>query len=237
MLGALDTAHSEALRRSQLAFLGEIAGNIAHEVRTPLSTLKAAAQLVGNPGVAPDRQQRLLESIVSEVDRLNRVVTDLVDIARPATASYRPEPVGPVVARAVSLFAAAADTASVQLQYDAAPEPLVVRGSSDRLYQTLVNLIRNAMQAVGESGTVTVRSRRHGDTVVLEIEDSGPGVPPDMLPKIFSPFVTMKPDGAGLGLAIARRIVEEHGGTISVENREDVGARFTIRLPLTDDTA
>jgi two-component system sensor histidine kinase HydH len=232
MLRSLDVAHAEAIQRSKLTFLGEIAGNVAHEIRTPLSVLKAAAQLLGRPATDPQRQRDLLATIVSEVDRLNTVVTDLVDLARPAGVSYRREALAAIVVRAATFFSAAAEEAGVYLGHEIDAGDLSVRCSPDQLHQVLLNLIGNALQAVGSAGSIRIRCRRDGRCVLVQVEDSGPGIRADLLPRIFSPFFSTRPGGTGLGLAICKRIVEEHGGTIGAENRGEGGARFTVRLPL-----
>jgi signal transduction histidine kinase len=232
MLRSLDVAHAEAIQRSKLTFLGEIAGNVAHEIRTPLSVLKAAAQLLGRPGTDPQRQHDLVTTIVSEVDRLNAVVTDLVELARPAAVSYQREALATIVVRAATFFSAAAEEAGVYLGHEVDAENLSVRCSPDQLHQVLLNLIGNALQAVGRAGSIRIRCRRDGRCVLLQVEDSGPGIRADLLSRIFSPFFTTRPGGTGLGLAICKRIVEEHGGTIGAENCGEGGARFTVRLPL-----
>lgn len=235
MMESLATAQREALTRSRLAFLGEIAANVAHEVRTPLSVLKTAAQLLARGGMPAEEQRELALTTAAEVDRLNAVVTSLVDLARPKPVQRRLEPLDPILDRAVSFFRPLAAKARVDIVREAANGRLMVRGSADQLYQVLLNLLQNAIQAMHGPGAVTVTSARENGVVVVAVEDTGPGFAPDVLPRVFSPFVTTKADGAGLGLAIVKRMVEEHGGTVGAENRPGGGARVWVRLPLREE--
>jgi len=231
MMESLSTAQREALARSRLAFLGEIAANVAHEVRTPLSVLKTAAQLLARGGMPAAEQRELALMAAAEVDRLNAVVTSLVDLARPKPVERRPEAVDPIVDRAVAFFQPLAAKAGVDLVRVGARDGSTVDASADQLYQVLLNLLQNAMQAVSHDGTVTVVRGRDDGWVVIAVEDTGPGFAADVLARVFSPFVTTKADGTGLGLAIVKRMVEEHGGTVGAENRPAGGARVWVRLP------
>jgi signal transduction histidine kinase len=235
MMESLSAAQREALAQSRLAFLGEIAANIAHEVRTPLSVLKTAAQLLARGGMPPAEQRDLALTAAGEVDRLNAVVTSLVDLARPKPVHHRPEAVDPIVDRAVAFFQPLAAKAGVDLVRAGARDGSTVHASADQLYQVLLNLLQNAMQAVRHDGTVTVVRGRDDGWVVIAVEDTGPGFAADVLPRVFSPFVTTKADGTGLGLAIVKRMVEEHGGTVGAENRPAGGARVWVRLPARED--
>jgi signal transduction histidine kinase len=235
MMESLATAQRETLAQSRLAFLGEIAANIAHEVRTPLSVLKTAAQLLARGGMPAAEQRELALTAAAEVDRLNAVVTSLVDLARPKPVRYRVERVDAIIDRAVAFFRPLAPKSGVELVAVGTAEDLQVQGSADQLHQVLLNLIQNAIQAIRGPGTVTVKSRRDDGWVLIEVEDTGPGFDPDVLPRVFSPFVTTKPDGTGLGLAIVKRMIEEHGGTVGADNRPGGGARVWMRLPLRED--
>jgi two-component system, NtrC family, sensor histidine kinase HydH len=231
MLESLNAAQAQAVAQARLAFLGDVAANIAHEVRTPLSVLKTSAQLIARPGLATAERERLAANVTAEVDRLNGIVTDLVDLARPRPVRYRHEAVPDIIERALRFFAAMARQAGVRITYQRPADTCPVNASGDQLYQVLLNLIRNALQAMSGPGELTIGCRREGQWVVVECADDGPGIAPDLLPRLFSRFCSSKPDGAGLGLAIACRIVEEHGGSISADNLPGGGARFTVRLP------
>ena len=237
MLESLDAARARAIGQERLAFLGEIAGNIAHEVRTPLSVLKSSAQLIARPGLAARERERLAANVTAEVDRINGIVTDLVDLARPRPTRYQVESVPDVIERVVAICAAAARQAGVRIRYTRPAEPCAVRGSADQLHQVLLNLAQNALQAMQGPGELRLACSRTDGWVEIACADSGPGIAPEVWPRLFSPFCTTKRDGTGLGLAIARRIVEEHGGTITAVNQPPGGACFTIRLPACAEAA
>jgi two-component system sensor histidine kinase HydH len=231
MMESLAAAQREALAQARLAFLGEIAANIAHEVRTPLAVLKTAAHLLARGEIPLEEQRDLARTTAVEVDRLNTVVTSLVDLARQKPVRQQLEPVGPIVERAVVFFQPLARRQGVDIHHETVPPDLFVHGSADQLHQVLLNLIHNAIQAMAGPGILTVSCGREDGSVVVEVDDSGPGFSSEALARAFSPFYTTKPDGSGLGLAIAKRIVEEHGGTMTASNRPEGGARVWFRLP------
>jgi signal transduction histidine kinase len=236
MLESLKAAQAEALVQSRRAFLGEVAANIAHEVRTPLSVLKTSAQLLARQELPPVEQQALAKNVTAEVDRLNGVVTSLVDLARPRPVRYQSEPLAEILARAVAFFRPQAARLGVEIAQAPADTSLRVRGNADELHQVLLNVVHNALQAMGGPGLLSVRCYRDDGWGVVEVEDSGPGFSPEALAGAFSPFCSTKPQGTGLGLAISKRIIEEHGGTIGVENSATGGACVRIRLAHRDES-
>ena len=237
MMTSLGEAQAEALAQSRLAVLGEVAANVAHEVRTPLAVLKTSAQLLARPELPSDEKRRLGTLVAGEVDRLNRVVTDLVDLGRPRSPQYRQESMPEAVDRALAFFSSTAERRGVTLAREVADVPMLVNGSADQLHQVLVNLVHNAMQALNGSGCVTVRCRREGGWIVVEVDDTGSGFAPEVLDKAFTRFLTTRDGGAGLGLVISRRIVEEHGGAIEASNLPERGARVCLRLPVVAESA
>ncbi len=236
MMTSLAAAQHEAFVKSRLALLGEIAANIAHDVRTPLSVLKVSAQLLSRGELPVAEQRELALRLAAEVDRLNRVVTNFVDLARPAPVRYGREDVAEIVARAAAFFGPLAAELGIEIVRRNDDGSLHIQGSRDQLYQVFLNIMHNGLHAMGKAGTLSVRSTRDGAWVHVDFEDTGPGFPGDVLPHVFSPFFTTKSNGTGLGLAIAKRIVEEHGGTIFAENLAAGGAKISIRLPRKDLT-
>jgi signal transduction histidine kinase len=230
MMESLATAQTEALVQSRRAFLGEIAASIAHDVRTPLSVLKTSAQLLAREEIPPVERRQLAAQLAAEVDRLNGVVSSLVDLARPRRVSYQSESVAEIVDRAATFFAPQAAKLGVTIA-KTLDGSVRVHGSADQLYQVFLNGIDNALQAMAGTGRLSIRCRREDPWGVVELEDTGPGFAPEVLAKPFSPFYSTKRDGTGLGLAIAKRIIEEHGGTITLGNLSGGGACMRIRLP------
>jgi signal transduction histidine kinase len=237
MLTTVGEQQAALLGQSRLAALGEIAASIAHEVRTPLSVLKTSAQLLGRADLPADEHRQLSGLLAGEVDRLNRVVSDLVDLARPRATPHEPLAVRDVLDRAVRFFAATAERRRVAVRVDVDGAPLVVVGSRDHLHQVLLNLLHNALQATPDGGRVTVAVRRDAGWVVVRVEDTGPGFSDTVLGNLFTRFQTTKPDGIGLGLVITKRLVEEHRGRIAADNAPAGGARVTVWLPLSTEAS
>jgi two-component system, NtrC family, sensor histidine kinase HydH len=237
MMDGLRAAQAEALAQSRRAFLGEIAANIAHEVRTPLSVLKTSAQLLARQELTPTEQRLLATNVAAEVDRLNGVVTNLVDLARPKPVLYRTESLGDILERTVTFFGPQAGRLGVTISRTTADPPPRIHGSADQLHQVFLNVIHNAFQAMGGPGRLCIDCFRADGWAVVEVSDTGPGFSPEALAEAFAPFRSTKADGAGLGLAISKRIVEEHGGTIGVESAPGAGACLRIRLPIRPEAA
>jgi two-component system, NtrC family, sensor histidine kinase HydH len=231
--------------RDRLAALGQMAAGLAHEVKNPLGAIKGAAQLLGDPG---DQQrlgpveQEFVGIILEEVERLDRVVGSVLDYARPSKGELGAVDLNAVVRRTVTVLASdrAEDCEIVTDLSEALPR---VRADAEQLRQVLINLVRNAVQAMGGQGTVRVRTAIHaqapsaitsapaGEWVEVSVRDAGPGIAPSVLRNLFVPFFTTKDRGTGLGLAISQRMVEEMGGRIQVTSQLGDGATFTVLLP------
>jgi signal transduction histidine kinase len=217
--------------QSRLALLGEIAASIVHDVRTPLSVLKTSAQLLGSATLSVAEQRDLAGLIASEVDRLNRVVTNLADLGRPPPQARCRQSVRALVERTVAVLRPWAQARGVTLEAVGDADSRV-DADPDQLLQGLLNVIHNAAQASPAGTRVQIRWDAAPPWVVIDVRDAGPGFSADALERVFSPFFTTKPDGTGLGLAITKRIVEAHDGTIDVRNADGGGARVSLRLPL-----
>lgn len=224
--------------RDRLAALGEMAAGLAHEIRNPLGAIKGAAQCL-DPRQLPGEEGEFVEVIVDEVNRLNGVVTAFLDYARPLKQSFGPTDLNEVITRTIRLIQNDVPP-HISVRHELAESLSRVDGDAEQLKQVLINLVQNAIQALGEhSGHIVVRSLRpdrfgdfrSGEMVELQVTDDGPGIPVDQQPSIFVPFFTTKEKGTGLGLAICQRIVKSHGGTISVQSKPGEGSTFAIRLP------
>ena len=231
MMRRLAAAQDEAVSQSRLALLGEVAASIAHDVRTPLSVLKTSAQLLASGDLPLAEQRRLGRMVAAEVDRLNRVVTDLVDLARPRPVRRIWHSVDALVERTATVLRPWAEARGVALEVEGAGAGLRVLADGDQMQQALLNLLHNAVQAVPDPGTVVVRLSAQGRWAVIEVTDSGPGFSEEALARAFAPFFTTKADGTGLGLTIVKRIIEEHGGEVGARNRAGNGACVWCRLP------
>lgn len=229
----------EELRRQEtLSRMGELVAGVAHEVRTPLfaitSTLDALRARAGsNPEL-----EKYFPVLSQQVDRLNALMTDLLEYGKPAALELRRISVGQLIEGVGELTRAAADSARVHLEL--APDPHgEVHGDRRRLLQVLQNLVSNAIQHSPPESTVHVDSAyltsEAGDVVELRVIDAGAGFAPGDLPHLFEPFFSRRAGGTGLGLAIAHRLVHDHGGTIDASNRDGGGACVTVRLPALPD--
>jgi len=248
---------AEMRERERLAALGAMAAGLAHEIRNPLGAIKGAAQYLATekateraaapeaPAAAADAvgpPSEFLDIIVEEVDRLNAVVSQFLDYARPFKGERQPVDVNAVIERVVALAGAQQTDGQppIQIALELGPDLGRVLGDAEQLKQVFLNLVLNAQEALAESGdrgpsriaiSSAAESEHDGRRVVaIAVSDNGPGISPDNLTNIFVPFFTTKEKGTGLGLAICQRIVEHHGGRLSVESVEGKGATFTVRL-------
>lgn len=222
--------------RDRLAALGEMSAGLAHEIRNPLGAIKASAQYLVEPGAAIGGEVReFLDIIVEETDRLNRVVGAFLDYARPDRAADTSVSVLAVVQRTLQLVARETQAFEVRLESEPGAEALRARIDPERLRQVLLNLVRNALEAMGDRGVLSVRllsvESRSGTLVEIHIRDTGPGIPADVLPRLFVPFVTTKERGTGLGLAISQRIIDAAQGTIDLTSEPSRGTLVRVRLP------
>jgi signal transduction histidine kinase len=218
-----------------------MSAGLAHEIRNPLGSIKAAAQILAE-SPAPEAKA-MVEVLVEESNRLNRVVTEFLEYARPKSAAGGPAVVGGVLRRCVQLVQAEhGDALRVETALGEGLPDVPV--DPERLLQVFLNLALNAGQAMGGRGELEVVAtirRDSGPTaaaragshrrVAIRFRDHGPGIAPEVLPRIFIPFFTTKEHGTGLGLAISQRIVEDAGGTIEVRSEVGRGADFTVVLP------
>ncbi|HEV7732098.1 MAG TPA: ATP-binding protein [Candidatus Binatia bacterium] len=229
---------SRLAQSEKLAALGQLATAIAHEVRNPLAVIRSAAQGIAETVPAADAAtRRSCEFITDEIDRLSSVVTSLLAFARPMQVNARPVPVPELLDRALLLAGEELAARGVAVRCEAGGPLPALHADPDLVCQVLIGLLSNAAEAAGQGGTITIEARRTEKVVELGVADSGPGVPPEMRARIFEPFFTTRARGTGLGLAVARQIVEAHGGQIDVGDGPSGGARFVIRLPLDERTA
>jgi len=233
----LRRAEAEARRAERLAALGQLSAGLAHEIRNPLGVIKGSAEMLSRKVAQSEPLvAELAGYISSEVNRLNALVVRFLDFARPSKLGLRPERISEIVDRALEASAASFPNAKVKIEREYATGVPEVQADSQLCEQVFVNLITNAFQAMdGREGTLRlsiapeISNGEAGAGVV--VEDSGSGVPPEMREQIFNPFFTSKKDGVGLGLSIVAKIVDDHRGTIRLENRSGSGARFHVFFP------
>lgn len=220
----------EMTRRESLAQLGEMGAMLAHEIRNPLAGIKGFAQLVGrNPQDV--RNSDFAEHIVMEAQRLEVLVNDLLAYARSEQELTDPVDLAEVVSHTAALLRHEAEPLHIKIVCES-PDTLFVVGNRDRLGQVLLNLGKNAAQAMPDGGTLQLIASVVGKQAKIKISDNGFGISQENMPRIFDPFFTTKAKGTGLGLALCRKIVEEHGGQISVESTVGQGTTFYVTIPI-----
>jgi two-component system sensor histidine kinase HydH len=224
---------AEAARAERLAALGDVAAAFAHEVRNPLNAVSIGLQRLRaefSPEPA-DEYARFVELMQAEVRRLNGIVEEFIGLARPLPVEASSFDVGDLLHELALLAEGEAKAAriAVQLAVPAPLPPLVA--DRDQVKQVLLNLALNGIQAMAGGGALTLGAQAAGDTIRLTVSDTGPGIAPEVRARIFDPYFSTRRDGLGLGLTIARRIVEAHGGRIDVDSTPGRGARFTVTLP------
>jgi signal transduction histidine kinase len=236
MAADLRAAHDDLVATARLASVGEIAAGIAHEVRTPLGILRGSAQMLGRTLPAGDPHQReLVDMIVGEVDRLDRVVGGLTELAKPRPPTVESAPLAPLLERAAEFVAGQAGAAAVAVRLERPAAPCVARCDPEQIYQVVLNLLVNALQAQPHGGEIRLRTLAGEDgRVGFEVSDDGPGIAPEVRAHVFAPFFTKREGGTGLGLALVERIVRAHGGTVTVASTPGRGATFRVELPAGD---
>jgi len=220
----------------RLAAAGELAAAITHEVRTPLAIIRSAAQsLTETLGSQEAEARRACGFITDEIDRLANVVSSLLGFARPPQLRSRSVALGDLVDRALLLAREELREKRASVRRVSCAEPADLPQpciDPDLMCQVLLCLLSNAAEAVPQGGEITVEASRRNGTIELAVADSGPGVPPELRERVFEPFFTTRSRGVGLGLAVARQIVQAHGGKIEVDDAPAGGARFIVRLPV-----
>jgi signal transduction histidine kinase len=221
----------EVLRAEQLAAVGQLAASIAHEVRNPLTSVKLLVGAALRTRGAQALTREDLQVIHDEVSRLERKVQSLLDFARPPEAVRRPCDLGELVRRSLELVQARVEQQGVRTHVEVPEGRVWANVDPDQVTGVLVNLFLNALDVMPHGGQIDVTLAAENGQATLRVLDSGPGIHPDVLGRLFTPFASTKPTGTGLGLSICRRVAQDHGGTLTGANRPEGGACFTLTLP------
>jgi two-component system, NtrC family, sensor histidine kinase HydH len=222
----------ESLRRAaRLSATGQLAASLAHEIRTPLASIEGAAEMLDGE-VAPELRSEMTGILRKESRRLSRLLAGLLNYAKPRPPEFRDSDVRDLLSGMIALAAPSARKSNVELRFAASPDPVPLYCDGEQLTQVFLNLTMNAIQAMPTGGAVEFSIETSPTAVCVRIADTGPGIPADQRARIFDPFVTSKPDGTGLGLAVSAQIVTAHQGQITVNSREPHGTEFVVELPV-----
>jgi len=220
----------------KMASIGLLAAGVAHEVNTPLTGISSFTQMLLQQAPADDPSTKVLEKIERQTFRAAKIVNGLLNLARPAQVDSGPCDINAVINDVLSLLEHQFRTGSIQVRKELAVSSPIVQGIEHKLQQVFLNLFLNARDAMPKGGWLTIVTREDRDGAFVEIADTGSGIPPEQLSRIYDPFFTTKDigKGTGLGLSITYGIVHEHGGTITCDSQVGQGTRFSIRLPLAE---
>ncbi len=223
----------EVQRSQRMASIGRLAAGVAHEIRNPLSSIKGFATYFKERYRQVPEDQKTAELMIQEVERLNRVIGQLLEFARPMSIQTTPTSLQDLIEHSVKLIEGDAKEKGISVDMDLSCQVDRVMIDPDRFKQVLLNLYLNAMEATGEQGALSVRLQRDEDKrdIQIIVSDTGAGIREEDLPHIFDPYFTSKSSGTGLGLAIVLKIIEAHGGKIGVESHPGEGTTVTITLP------
>lgn len=215
----------------KLTLAGQLAAGAAHEIRNPLTVIYGFMQLMQSK-LSPENQEEFhLPLILSEIERVNRIVTELLMLSKPSKPNYRKVALKDILSSIIPLMQGEASLHNIQIveDYD---KHATLHVDIEQMKQILLNLMKNSVEAMPEGGTLTISSRTEGDFLQLSVSDTGVGISPEHLNRIFDPFFSMKEEGTGLGLSISHRMVKNHGGDIFVTSEEGMGTTVTISLPM-----
>jgi signal transduction histidine kinase len=228
----LQEREREVLRAEQLAAVGQLAAGIGHEIRNPLTAIKMLVQSAIEAGDEGGLSCDDLFIVEAEIRRMERSLQTFLEFARPPKPERRLVELQAILERVLGLTRGRVEKQKVAVQVEIPEAGVTLWADPNQLQQLFVNLVLNALDAMPHGGKLTLQVRAEAGQVIVEVRDTGPGVSPELIPRLFEPFVSNKDTGLGLGLAISRRIAEDHGGTVSMVSSAGSGACFRVILPL-----
>jgi signal transduction histidine kinase len=236
MAADLKRAERDLVDAAKFSFVGELAAGVSHEVRTPLGVLRSSAQLLERSlDVKDDDSRELLRLLRDEVDRIERVVSALLELGRPREMRSVPSPLGQILFRAADFVDAQARQKHLTIRRRATDPDPVILCDPELIYQVALNLLVNAVQILPEGGAIEIGILPPRDGYAgFEVRDDGPGMTEEVRTRIFEPYFTRREGGAGLGLTFVQRVVQEHRGRVSVESEVGRGTVFRVTLPIAE---
>src|SRR5579872_1713806 len=229
----IERLHRTQMSRAEhLATLGELATGLAHEIRNPLAGIAGVIEIIGRDLPATSPARAVVKEVRHEVSQINQILTDLLQTARPRPPDIRRSDLNTTIEHAIMLSRQQALSKPIDIVFNRNADLPEVEHDSSQIHQVLLNLVLNSIQAIEGEGSIKVEIGQRGESVAIGVSDSGRGIPAEVLPNIFRPFYTTKGNGTGLGLSLARRIVEDHHGHIDVTSTVGKGSIFTVLLPM-----
>jgi len=218
---------------SRLAAISRISGGVAHEIKNPLNAIALRLDLLRAHAEGQDGDMiPEIDVLSKEVRRLDRVVKTFLDFSRPLEVRFSEVDLGALAGEVANLMTPQAKLAGVEMHFEAPAEPALIRGDADLLKQTLLNLVTNALEVMKNGGHLRLKVERAGDSIVAEVADDGPGIPPEMRDKVFQLYFTTKERGSGIGLALTYRAVQLHNGTVDFTSEIGRGTTFRLQFPV-----
>ncbi len=228
---ALESAQKKLLHAERLTAVGQGVVRVSHEIKNPLMVIGGFARQVSRKIQGDEQSVQKLNLIVEEVQRLEKLLTEVRDFTRVKEPAMEEGNINLVVQAVADLMESTLSSAGVKLELQLVPDPGLSRFDPDQIKQVLINLVKNAMEAMPQGGCITIRTRGERQGIFVEIIDTGQGITPEHLNEIFNPFFTTKEKGTGLGLAVSLKILNDHNGEMLVSSCLGEGSVFTIRLP------
>ncbi len=228
----LQESFEQVQRADRLSAVGQLAASLAHEIRNPLGSIEGAANIIRSPETSAEIREGSLNVIQKECQRLNRLLTNLLDFARPRQPEFRSVDLPRLINSVFALVSPNAQLRHVTLKKTIEHVPALLESDPEQLKQVLLNLVINAIQAMPGGGEIEVKVDRQGEGVAVSVKDQGIGIAPEHLDRVFDPFFTTKEAGTGLGLSVAHQVITQHGGHIQAARNPDRGMTFSISLPL-----
>lgn len=227
----LQDSFEQIKRADRLSAIGQLAASLAHEIRNPLASIDGAANLIESPQTPDEVRKGSLVIIHKEIQRLNRLLTNLLDFARPRKPEFQPVEPSRLIDAITNLAGHSAQQKGITFRKDVAASVPPIECDPEQMKQVILNLAINAVQAMTEPGEVVLAARSSDSSVIISVRDRGPGIADEDLDKIFNPFFTTKEAGTGLGLSVVHQIVTQHGGVVNTERNPSGGMTFSVSLP------
>ncbi|QSQ08893.1 Sporulation kinase E [Koleobacter methoxysyntrophicus] len=216
----------------RLASLGELAAGLAHEIRNPLAGIKTSTQVLANRTEQNDANVLLFDKIISEIDRMNKLITDLLNFAKPPASRLEKRDITKIIRESAKFLEEHFRKCKVNITFNFPLKEYFVLVDGYQMKQIFLNLFMNAIKAMPEGGRISVYIAAKGDFIEIYVRDTGKGISQENLPRIFDPFFTTDPKGTGLGLSVVQKLVIQNGGEIDVKSELNKGTTFCIKLPV-----